>query len=175
MVICLERGADLYIAQLMPLPLTVSCSVKSRLVLPFWYRPTRVVSEKGPLNGCVCVCVCVCDDGNSDVIEQITEEKDLSVYITADLKPSTQCVRAAAKARSVMGMVRRNFTRLDKEDFLVDIQNVLPASYGVLCPGMVTILKERHRVLRKGSKISNKDGAWTYVTCLMSRDCGTWS
>ena len=32
-------------------------SVKSRLVLPFWYRLTRVVPEKGPLNGCVCVCV----------------------------------------------------------------------------------------------------------------------
>jgi len=32
-------------------------SVKSRLVLPFWYRLTRVVSDKGPLNGCVCVCV----------------------------------------------------------------------------------------------------------------------
>ena len=37
-------------------------SVKSRLVLPFWYRLTRVVPEKGPFNGCVCVraCVCVC-------------------------------------------------------------------------------------------------------------------
>ena len=57
MVICLERDADLHMAQLMPLPLTVSCSVKSRLVLPFWYRLTRVVLEKGPLNGCVCVCV----------------------------------------------------------------------------------------------------------------------
>jgi len=34
-------------------------SVKSRLVLPFWYRPTRVVLGKGPLNGCVCVCVCL--------------------------------------------------------------------------------------------------------------------
>ena len=33
-------------------------SVKSRLVLPFWYRITRVVPEKGPLNG---VCMCVCD------------------------------------------------------------------------------------------------------------------
>jgi len=32
-------------------------SVKSRLVLPFWYRLTQVVSEKGPLNGCVCVCM----------------------------------------------------------------------------------------------------------------------
>ena len=30
-------------------------SVKSRLVLPFWYRLTWVVLEKGPLNGYVCV------------------------------------------------------------------------------------------------------------------------
>jgi len=45
MVICLEEGADLHMAQLMPLPLTVSC----------WYRLTRVVPEKGPLNAHVCV------------------------------------------------------------------------------------------------------------------------
>ena len=31
--------------------------VKSRLVLPFWYRLTWVVLDKGLLNGCVCVCV----------------------------------------------------------------------------------------------------------------------
>jgi len=30
-------------------------SVKSSLVLPFWYRLTRIVPEKGPLNACVCV------------------------------------------------------------------------------------------------------------------------
>jgi len=49
MVICLERGADLHLAPL-----------KSRLVLLFWYWPTRVVLDKGPFNRCVCVCVCVC-------------------------------------------------------------------------------------------------------------------
>jgi len=54
MVICLERGADLHIAQLMPLPLTVSCFSKIQ-ILPFWYRLTRVVLDKGPLNVCVCV------------------------------------------------------------------------------------------------------------------------
>ena len=50
-VICLEQGADLYMALLMPLPLTVSCF--SKMVLPFWYWLTRIVLEKGPLNGCV--------------------------------------------------------------------------------------------------------------------------
>ena len=59
MVICLEQGADLHMAQLMPLPLSVSCFSKIQLVLPFWYRLTQVVPDKGPLNGCVCVCVCV--------------------------------------------------------------------------------------------------------------------
>ena len=56
MVICLELGADLHMAQLMPLTLTVSslASVKSRLVLPFWYLLTRVIADKGPLNWCVC-------------------------------------------------------------------------------------------------------------------------
>ena len=34
-------------------------SVKSRLVSPFCYRLTRVVPEKGPLNGCVCVDVLI--------------------------------------------------------------------------------------------------------------------
>jgi len=35
-------------------------SLKSRLVLPFRYRLTWVVVDKGPLNVCVCVCVCAC-------------------------------------------------------------------------------------------------------------------
>jgi len=55
--ICLERGADLHMAQLMPLPLTVSCFSKIQIGLPFWYWLTRVVPVKGSLNGCVCVCV----------------------------------------------------------------------------------------------------------------------
>ena len=44
----------------MPLPLTVSCFSRIQIVLPFCYRLTRVVPDKGPLNVCVCVCVCVC-------------------------------------------------------------------------------------------------------------------
>jgi len=35
---------------------------KSRLVLPFWYRLTRVVPDEGPLNMCVCVYFCKFQD-----------------------------------------------------------------------------------------------------------------
>jgi len=41
-----------------PADATAIASVKSRLVLPFWYWLTQVVPDKGLLNGCVCVCYC---------------------------------------------------------------------------------------------------------------------
>jgi len=54
-VVCLEQGKDLHMAQLMPLPLTVSCLSKIQIGLPFSYRLTWVAPEKGLLNACVCV------------------------------------------------------------------------------------------------------------------------
>ena len=62
MVICLERGADLHMVQPMPLPLTVSCFTKIQIGFTFLVLVTRVVPDKGPLNGCVCVCVCYFSD-----------------------------------------------------------------------------------------------------------------
>jgi len=61
---CLGWGADLHIAQQMPLPLTISCSSKSRLVLtflvlPFWYLLTRVVPDRFQQSSKTVVCVCV--------------------------------------------------------------------------------------------------------------------
>ena len=35
MVICLERGADLHMAQLMPLPLPISCFIKIQIGFTF--------------------------------------------------------------------------------------------------------------------------------------------
>jgi len=57
-------GADLHMAQQMPLPLTISCSSKSRLVLPFlilpfWYLLTQVVPDKFQKSSMDCVSVCV--------------------------------------------------------------------------------------------------------------------
>jgi len=61
-VICLERGADLHVAQLMTLPLTVSCFSKIQIGLPFWYQLTQAVPAKGPLNECSVVVVAVVKD-----------------------------------------------------------------------------------------------------------------
>ena len=53
-VICLERGADLHIAQLMPLPLTVSCFSKIQIGFTFLV-PAHLGSPGQRAVKCVCV------------------------------------------------------------------------------------------------------------------------
>ena len=60
MVICLERAADLHMAQLMPLPLTVSCFSKIQIGFTFLV-PTHPGSPgQSAVKWCVCVCVRAC-------------------------------------------------------------------------------------------------------------------
>ena len=56
MVICLERGADLHMAQLMPLPLTVSCFSKIQFGFAFLVLAHPGSPEKRAVKR-VCVCV----------------------------------------------------------------------------------------------------------------------
>jgi len=59
-VVCLEQGADLHMAQLMPLPLTVSCF--SKIEIGFTFLVPAHLSSPGKMAvKRVCVCVCVCD------------------------------------------------------------------------------------------------------------------
>jgi len=54
MIISLERSAGLHMAQLMPLPLTVSCFSKIQIGFTFLVSTHPEVLEKGPLNAHVC-------------------------------------------------------------------------------------------------------------------------
>ena len=56
MVICLERDADLHMAHLMPLPLTVSCSSKIQIGFTFLV-PAHPGSQRVVKQVCVCVVV----------------------------------------------------------------------------------------------------------------------
>jgi len=62
-VICLQRGADFHVAQLMPLPLTVSCFSKFQTGFTFLVAahpgsPRQRAVKR--VSVCVCVCVCAC-------------------------------------------------------------------------------------------------------------------
>jgi len=71
-VIHLERGADLHMAQLMPLPLTVSCFSKIQIGFTFLLPAHLGSPGKGPLNGCVCVC-----------LQHMADEREAQVAINA--------------------------------------------------------------------------------------------
>ena len=58
MVVCLELGADLHMAQLMPLPLTVSCFSKIQIGFTFLV-PAHLGSPGKRAVKQLCVCVCV--------------------------------------------------------------------------------------------------------------------
>jgi len=62
MVVCLERGADLHMAQLMPMPLTVSCY--SKIQIGFTFLVLAYPGSPGQ-RAIKWVCVCVCVSGTS--------------------------------------------------------------------------------------------------------------
>ena len=81
-VVCLERGADLHNAQLMPLPLTVSCFSKIQIGFTFLVLANLASPGKRVVKRvCVCVCVCVGDVVRyaDPVITLVTQESLLLV------------------------------------------------------------------------------------------------
>ena len=60
MVICLQRGADFHMAQLMPLPLTVSCF--SKIQIGFTFLVLRNLGSHGKRAvKRVCACSIICN------------------------------------------------------------------------------------------------------------------
>ena len=70
MVICLEQGADLHMAQLMPLPLTVSCFSKIQIGFAF-----LVPAHPGSPGQRAVKWVCVCHGTVSVVKETKSKHK----------------------------------------------------------------------------------------------------
>ena len=66
-VICLERGADLHMVQLMPLPITVSCFSKIQIGFTF-----LVPAHPGSPGQRAVKRVCVCDDDDDDDVSAMS-------------------------------------------------------------------------------------------------------
>ena len=101
MVICLERGADLHMAQLMPLPLTVPCFSKIQIGFTFLV-PAHPGSpgKRAVKRVCVCVCrflihtetvVCLCSSSSSmeEHIQNVYTLRPIKTTATSDTITST--------------------------------------------------------------------------------------
>jgi len=80
-------------------------------------------------------------------------------FFTSDLKPSTQSVKVANKAQSVLRMIKRNFPNIDKDDFNIlsktyvrphlEFQNVRETALGILCSSMESSMVKDIEILEK--------------------------
>ena len=57
--------------------------------------------------------------GSRVQLSQCSEEKDLGIWYTSDLKPSTQCRKAVAKAMQALGLIKRSFKFISTESLPV--------------------------------------------------------
>jgi len=76
MVICLERGADLHMSQLMPLPLTVSCFSKIQIGYTFLVQAHPGSPGKRAVKrarACVCYCTVICNYPSAAQEQPFTE------------------------------------------------------------------------------------------------------
>ena len=95
MVICLEQGADLHMAQLMPLPLTVSCFGKVQIGFTFLVLAHLGSPGKGPLNVCVCVCVCVYSLSNNCTKNYWNQATSVKIILLLHYLCTAMCDRVA--------------------------------------------------------------------------------
>ena len=52
-------------------------------------------------------------------LAETKEERDLGIIVTSNLKPSQQCIKAASKARSILGWINRHFGLLNIDEFKI--------------------------------------------------------
>ena len=122
MVICTERGADLHTAQLMPLPLTVSCFSEIQIGFTSLVPAHPGSPGKGPLNVCVCVCVCVCvlllyQVASHSKMRPIVTDVFRGLYLSVCLLVSTM---SCAKTAELIEMSFATWTRVGPKNHVPD-------------------------------------------------------
>jgi len=107
-------------------------------------------------------------------LQTITEEKDLEIFVTYDLKSSRECAQASQKAMSVLGMIRRNFRRITVQDFKILYKSYI-WTHLEYCPSVVTIPSSWHHNTGTGPATSNETSTGVAKCTLWRRFEETWA
>jgi len=67
-------------------------------------------------------------------MECVSEEKDLGVIVSDDLKWEQQCSQTVAKANKVIGLIKRNFTDRSKETIIRSFKSLVEPHLEYCCP-----------------------------------------
>ena len=94
---------------------------------------------------------------HSCILKVCDEEKDLGVWIDSDLKFNKHIAQAAAKARKIMGIIRRSFDYLSPDIFTQLykslVRPVLEYGHSVWQPRHKTLCKEAEKVQKRATKL----------------------
>ena len=85
------------------------------------------------------------------LIPKTEEEKDLGVIIIDNCKPTQQCSKAAAKATSSLGLIRKSFKYIDQDSFsvLYHVYRAYSSTSGILCPSLESPWKSQVGILSR--------------------------
>ena len=89
------------------------------------------------------------------VLSRTTQEKDLGVTFSADMKVSEQCVIAASKGSQILGLIRRTITYKEKHLIVTLYKAIVRPHLEYCIQAWRPYRKKRHRQARKNKMKSN--------------------
>ena len=97
---------------------------------------------------------------NDNVLETVTEEKDLGILITNNVSFSKHIAVTAARSNGILGMIKRAFSYIDKESFLLLYKGFIRPHLEYCVQAWAPYLEKDKKYFRKGAKKSHKVGSW---------------
>ncbi|KAJ7426512.1 rna-directed dna polymerase from mobile element jockey-like [Willisornis vidua] len=79
----------------------------------------------------------------ADLLESVSEEKDLRVSLDNKLSMSQHCALVAKKANGILGCITKNIASRLKE-VILPLFSPSEATIGLLCPVVGSPVEERH-------------------------------
>ena len=109
-----------------------------------------------------------------NVLGRTTQEKDLGLTFSADMKVSEQCRIAASKGNKILGLIRRTIMYKEKQ-LIVPLYKAIVKSYLEYCieawrPYRKKDIDKLERIQRRATKIIPELRYLSYKSCLLQ--CG---
>jgi len=90
----------------------------------------------------------------------VDKEKYIEVVTVNYLKSACQCAAAAAKAMSVIGIIKRNSKSINSNNFMLLYKTSFAHIWSIWSTSMESIYGEGYRVPEESPKKGNETGFW---------------
>ena len=89
------------------------------------------------------------------VLGRTTQEKDLGITFSADMKVSEQCGIAASKGNQILWLIRRTIMYKEKQLIVLLYKAIVRQQFNIVFKHGGRIVKKGHRQARKNTTKSN--------------------